>query len=71
MIRIFVSWIPVNRDNKFVELLYKITEPVLSPVRNLIARIAGQMLPIDFSPIIVLLLMALLRHFILRIIVRI
>ncbi len=68
LIRIFISWIPVNRDNRFVEVLYKITEPVLSPFRNLLARVVRQTLPIDFSPIIVLLLMAVLRYVILRII---
>lgn len=68
LIRAFVSWMPINRDNRLVDLLYKITEPVLSPFRNLIARIVGQNLPIDFAPVIVLLIMALLRHFILRII---
>ncbi len=68
LIRAFVSWMPVNRDNKLVDLLYKITEPVLSPFRSIVARVAGQNLPIDFSPVIVLLLMAILRYIILRII---
>lgn len=68
LIRIVISWLPVNRDNRFVELLFKVTEPVLAPFRNLVSRIAKQTLPIDFSPIIVLLLLAILRHIILRII---
>jgi YggT family protein len=69
LIRAFVSWIPVSRYNRLAELLYRITEPVLSPVRNFIARIAGQNLPIDFSPIVVLILIAVLRHLVLSIIV--
>jgi YggT family protein len=68
LVRIVISWLPVNRDNQIVELLYKVTEPVLSPIRDLIRRIAGQALPIDFSPIVALLLLAILRYIILRII---
>ncbi len=68
LVRIFISWLPVNRDNQLIELIYKITEPVLSPVRNLIRRIIKQHIPIDFSGIIVLLLLAILEYFILRII---
>ncbi len=68
LIRAFISWLPVNRDNRFIDLLYKVTEPVLAPVRNLISRIAGKPLPVDFSPIIVLLLLAILREIIFRLI---
>lgn len=68
LVRIVISWLPVNRDNQYVNLLYKITEPVLSPIRDLIGRIAGKSLPIDFSGIVALVLLAVLRQIILRII---
>jgi YggT family protein len=66
--RIVISWLPVNRDNQFVDLLYKITEPVLSPIRELIGRKAGKALPFDFSGIVALVLLAVLRQIIISII---
>lgn len=67
LVRIFVSWLPVNRDNKLVDLLYKITEPVLSPIRSGLNRLFnGNMF--DFSGIIALLILAILRYIVLGII---
>ncbi|GAX61683.1 integral membrane protein [Candidatus Scalindua japonica] len=44
-----MSWIPHNPHNPAITFLYKITEPVLEPVRRVIPAIGG----IDISPIIV------------------
>lgn len=49
IIRIALSWIPHNPHNPAITFLYKITEPVLEPVRRVIPAIGG----IDISPIIV------------------
>lgn len=49
IIRIVLSWVPHNPYNQAVQFLYKITEPVLSPVRRYIPTFRG----IDFSPIVV------------------
>ncbi len=49
LVRIILSWIPHNPHNSAVTFLYKITEPVLEPVRRIIPSIGG----IDISPIIV------------------
>ncbi|MFC4626547.1 YggT family protein [Daeguia caeni] len=54
----------VNMSNRFVasvgEFLYKVTEPVLRPIRNLLPNMGG----IDISPVIVLLLIFFIRQFI-------
>lgn len=54
IVRVFLSWIPLDRSNptvdQIVQLLYDITEPVLAPVRNALPPTAG----FDFSPLIVL-----------------
>jgi YggT family protein len=55
----------VNSRNQFVgtigNFLFRITEPVLAPVRRLLPDLGG----IDISPIIVLLLIFFIRQFLL------
>ena len=61
-----LSWlIPfnvVNTRNQFVaavaEFLYRITEPVLAPIRNLMPNLGG----LDISPIIVILIIMLIER---------
>lgn len=64
--RVLMSWLPVSRDNKLVDLLYAITEPVLSPIRNMISKSSffnNSMLSMfDFSPIIAFLLIGVIRN---------
>ena len=62
-----VSWLVafgvVNVRNQvvrmLVDLLYRLTEPVLRPIRRLLPNLGG----IDISPVIALLLIIFLRHF--------
>ncbi|MBR6401385.1 MAG: YggT family protein [Firmicutes bacterium] len=60
LIRCIMSWFPISRDNPFYKLMYSITEPILGPVRNMVARspIGGSMRMLDFSPIIAMLLLS-------------
>lgn len=55
----------VNPRNQFVgtvgNMLYRLTEPVLAPLRRLLPDLGG----IDISPIIVLLILFFLRQFLL------
>lgn len=61
--RVIVSWLPIPKDNQFIRLLYQVTEPVLAPVRGLIERSAlGKNTMIDFSPLLVFLLIGLIRN---------
>ncbi|MCL2387212.1 MAG: YggT family protein [Defluviitaleaceae bacterium] len=59
--RIILSWLPINRNNKFLELLFALTEPVLAPVRTLVSRspLGGPGMVLDFSPLIVFVLLRL------------
>ncbi|HEY8348607.1 MAG TPA: YggT family protein [Clostridia bacterium] len=69
LIRVVISWLPVDRDHKLVILLYRITEPVLMPIRSMIRRSSfGQRLFFDFSPLIAFILLAILRNIVLWII---
>lgn len=64
--RVLISWLPVSRDNKLVDLLYNVTEPVLAPIRNMLNRsslMKNSMLSMmDFSPIVAFLLIGVLRN---------
>jgi len=69
--RVLISWLPVSRDNKLIDLLYTVTEPVLAPIRNMLSRsslMKNSMLSMmDFSPIVAFILIGLLRNVIARI----
>jgi YggT family protein len=65
-----LSWLVafnvVNARNQFVHMvgdfLYRITEPVLRPIRNVMPNLGG----IDVSPVIVILLIILIKDIIVR-----
>ena len=49
LIRVILSWVRPNPYNPFVQVIYKLTEPVLAPIRRIVPPIGGT---IDISPII-------------------
>jgi len=60
IIRALVSWVNPDPYNPIVQFLYKITEPVLHPVRRLVPVYN---MGIDLSPLIVILILIFLRSF--------
>lgn len=56
--RVIVSWISPGFDNPIVRVLYEVTEPVLSPLRQFIPRLGM----FDLTPVIALLLIQLLEQ---------
>lgn len=55
--RVIISWLPIDHYNPIVRFIYNTTEPFLGPIRNLVSRSSvGRGMFIDFSPIILLLL---------------
>ncbi|MCL1878164.1 MAG: YggT family protein [Defluviitaleaceae bacterium] len=62
-VRIIISWFPVNRDGKLMQLLFAITEPVLAPIRKLVQRspLGGPGMVLDFSPLIAFILLRLVN----------
>ena len=52
LIRVFMSWLPIDRDSRFVQILLEITEPILGPLRRVIPSVAG----LDLSPMVALIL---------------
>lgn len=59
--RAFLSWFPnIDYNNPLVRLLIDLTEPVLQPVRQLQRQAMPNMM-MDFSPVIVLIGIYVLR----------
>lgn len=58
--RAIISWVNPDPSNPIVRFLYRVTEPVLRPVRNLLPL---QGLGLDLSPMIVLLIIYVLDWF--------
>ena len=56
--RVFLSWVPININKKVKQLIYELTEPLMSPFRNLIP---AHKIGVDLSPILILLLLQLLQ----------
>ena len=63
IIRAIISWVNPDPYNPIIRFLYTVTEPVLYQVRRLIPM---KGLGIDFSPIIVILVIMFLQSFLVR-----
>jgi len=63
--RVVISWIPVNRYHPVVRLIHDATEPMLRPFRRMIRFGPGA---IDFSPLILLLVLWIAERLIVSII---
>ncbi|RIK93595.1 MAG: hypothetical protein DCC73_08470 [Proteobacteria bacterium] len=67
---VVMSWLisfgVINTYNRFVatlwEVLNRLTEPVLRPVRNILPNLGG----LDLSPVVVLILLQVLKVFIVK-----
>jgi len=58
--RALISWVNPDPYNQIVIFLYRVTEPVLGPIRR---RLPMRNLGIDISPIIVILVIIFLKYF--------
>jgi YggT family protein len=61
--RVLLSWIPLDRDNRFVVLIYEITEPILGPIRRVVPSFGG----LDLSPMLGLILVEIMERVLLSI----
>jgi len=60
--RIILSWFPMLKGNRLMDLLYQITEPILAPIRAIIEKTTlGKNMMLDFSPVIAFLLISLIE----------
>jgi YggT family protein len=63
--RAVLSWFSPDPGNALVRLVHRVTEPVLSPVRNALPAMGGM----DFSPILVLVGIQVLEQVLVRLLV--
>jgi len=59
LIRALISWVNPDPYNAIVQFLYKVTEPILQPIRKILPPMG-----IDISPIIAFLVIIFFRGFI-------
>jgi len=57
LVRVFLSFVTVERSNPIVPLIFQLTDPILRPIRRFIPPIAG----LDLSPMIAMLAIMLAR----------
>jgi len=55
--RALLSWFPISREGTFYQLIYSATEPILSPLRNLIPPVGGM----DLAPIVAIILFQVIQ----------
>ena len=61
--RVIFSWLPPqHRETEIYRFLFAITEPVLRPIRRLLPATSGW----DFSPIVALIVLQVIRRALLR-----
>lgn len=62
IISALISWVSPDPYNPIVRFLYGVTDPVLRPIRRRVGIFGG----IDFSPIVVILIIMFIRYFLIR-----
>lgn len=58
LIAVVLSWVSVPEEHPLVRLIRRATEPALAPIRRVLPTAGG----FDFSPIVLLLLLQLLKR---------
>ncbi|NLI57919.1 MAG: YggT family protein [Clostridium sp.] len=60
--RAISSWLPISREGAFFRILYKITDPIINPIRRLIQKSSfGRNMMLDFSPAIAILIIYIIK----------
>ena len=66
LIRVIISWLPLDQNSQIVGFIHTVTEPILSPIRKLIDKsiFGGKGQVLDFSPFIAYIILQLLQNYI-------
>ncbi len=62
IIRALISWVNPDPYNSIVQFLYRVTEPILMPIRRILPAMAG----FDLSPIVALVGIMFIRSFVVQ-----
>jgi YggT family protein len=60
VVRIVLSWFQISPFSEPVNVIYRITDPLLAPFQKLPLRVGA----VDFSPILAFLILSFLDHFV-------
>ncbi len=63
VIKSFLTWLP-DRGGRLYEMMSIVTEPIEAPIRNIMYKYTNG--PVDFTPMIAILVIMLLRSIVLR-----
>ena len=56
--RVLMSWFNPSPDNPIVDAIYRLTEPVLAPIRRMLPSMGG----FDLSPLVVFFILMFLQN---------
>jgi YggT family protein len=59
LVAVILSWVQMDRRNPVVTIVRGLTEPVLAPIRSILPPMGG----VDFSPMVLLIVLQLLKGF--------
>ena len=62
IIRALISWVNPGPYNPIVQFLYRVTEPILMPIRRILPALGG----FDLSPIVALVGIMFIRSFVVQ-----
>ena len=62
VIRALISWVNPDPYNQIVQFLYRVTEPILTPIRRILPAMGG----FDLSPIVALVGIMFIRSFVVQ-----
>ncbi|WP_313756383.1 YggT family protein [Tissierella sp.] len=60
LVRIVLSFLNIHSENLFTRFVYELTEPVLGPARELIAKLRINTGMLDFSPLLAILFLRII-----------
>lgn len=66
VIRILLSWFVPGSHHPIVIFIIQTTEQILAPIRRMLPRGEGMMAMIDWSPLVALILIDVLRYVLIR-----
>lgn len=73
LVDVFASWLPFLYSKrgvaKILYMIHSLIEPLLSPIRKLMAKTRIGAMPVDFSPIILLILLNVIRNLVVTILI--
>ena len=67
VVRIILSWVNPDPYNEIVQVIYRVSDPVLAPFRKLPLQMGGM----DLSPIVAFLVLSVLRNLIVNVLYQI